>query len=144
MRRVFLSSTFLVVLAFLPGCVFPTVARRWNERVDADGEPVYFVSVSKVGCNLLVLIPFLGDLSVDGLIEDLTKYLKEKDGNAIRIVQANSENYWYGATPVTWFISPVVATVAAEYRPSIEERLKHKELKEKGPTEWLWYKPWTW
>ena len=34
------------------GCVFPAKAVRWNGLHGPDGEPVYYVSATKVGLNL--------------------------------------------------------------------------------------------
>ena len=93
---------------------------------------------------MLVLIPLLGDLSIDGLVDDLTEYIAEKEGDSVRIVQANSENYWYGYSPFTWIVSPVISTVAAEYRPSEEEQWEQAALEEAGGRDPRWYKPWSW
>ena len=119
MIRSILSAALLTVLA--SGCAFHTIADEWHERVGPDGEPVYYTSTTKVGLNLLVVVPFLGDTGIGGMVEDLTENIAEQDGNYVRIVQGSSENYWYGFPPFTWIVTPVVSTLAAEYRPGVEE-----------------------
>ena len=139
-----MKTRLLLALAALSlaGCAFPSQARRWNERVGPDGEKVHYMSVSKVGLNLFVLVPFLGDLSIDGVVDDLTGFIDEKGGDKVRIVQGSSDNYWFGWSPFTWIITPVVSTVAAEYEPSAAELKEASEqtYSEEKP----WYRPWTW
>ncbi len=137
---------FGLLLLIAPGCVFHSSARSWNERKDPAGNPVYYVSTTKVGLNLLVLIPFLGDLAIDGLVNDVTSYIEEKGGNGIRVVQAGSENYWYGWSPLTWILSPVVANVAVEYQPTPAEVAEQQQLEaeEEQASGSKWYRPWSW
>ena len=135
----------VLALALLSGCAFPSEARRWNDRVGSDGEPVYYMSVSKIGLNLLVFVPFLGNLGIDGLVSDLTEFIQERGGDNVRIVQGSTSNYWYGWSPFTWFVTPVVSTVSAEYRPSAEELQNTAQEAAEGTEEATpWYKPWTW
>ena len=54
----------------------------------------------------------------------MTEKIAERGGDRVRIVQGGSENYWYGFPPVTWVLTPVVATIAAEYHPSEAELLE--------------------
>lgn len=82
-----------------------------------DGKPAYYEETSKVTFNLLILIPFIGNSGIDGMMEDLTFDIAEAKGNNVRIVQGSSENYWYGFPPFTWIITPIVTTVSAEYTP---------------------------
>ena len=52
------------------------------------------------------------------MIDELTEEISEEDGDKVRIIQSSSENYWYGFPPVTWILTPVITTVAADYEPS--------------------------
>ena len=126
---------FTLVLV-LSGCAFHSTAMDWNGLKGGDGKPTYFKNTTKVGFNLLVVIPFLGDMSIDGLVDDLTGEIAGENGDYVRIVQGNSENYWYGFPPFTWIITPIVSTVAAEYRPNQATFLKdQKEIKEDESTD---------
>jgi hypothetical protein len=105
----------------LAGCAFHSTATHWNGTLGADGEPVFYASTTKIGLQLFVAVPFLGDLGIDGQVDSLTADLASRGGNHVRIVQSNSTNYWYGLPPVTWVFTPVVSTLNAEYRPSEQE-----------------------
>jgi len=126
------------------GCAFSSTAKQWNTRLGPGNKPVFYKSTTKVGFNLLILIPFIGDLGIGGLVNDLTKEIKEEQGDSVRIVQGATENYWYGFPPFTWGLTPVISTVAAEYVPgeaALAEQKKYEETGEGGPR---WYKPWSW
>jgi hypothetical protein len=135
-------ALLLSMLPLLGGCAFSSTARQWNTRVGPQGEAVYYKNTSKVGFNLLVFVPFLGDLGVNGIVRDLTEHIEEESGDVVRIVQGSTENYWYGWPPFTWILTPVITTVAAEYRPSEEELAKYLAVEETET--WAWYMPWTW
>jgi hypothetical protein len=119
------SGVCAVVLSalapLLGGCAMHSTATQWNGRVGPDGEPVFYASSTKVGMNLLVAVPFLGDLDLDGQVDSMTEDLAERGGDRVRIVQGSTETYWYGFPPVTWVLTPVVTTLTAEYRPSEDE-----------------------
>lgn len=121
MRRSLFVPGLLLLPVLATGCAFHTTAEEWNGRVGADGKPIYFTSTTQVGANLLIIIPFLGRLAIDGMVEELTAEIRQKGGDHIQIVQGDSENYWYGFSPFTWIVSPVVSTLAAEYQPTEEQ-----------------------
>lgn len=111
-------------LLLTSGCAFHSTATDWNQRIGPDGDPVFYTTTTKVGANLVVAIPFLGKMGIDGLVHDMTEKIAERGGDHVRIVQGGSENYWYGFPPVTWVLTPVVATIAAEYHPSEGELIE--------------------
>ena len=127
MLRLFSLIGTLALALCGTGCAFHTTATEWHGRVGADGKPIYFTSATQVGCNLLIIIPFLGDLAIDGMVDELTEEIRQNGGDNISIVQGSSENYWYGFSPFTWIVSPVVSTLAAEYRPSPEQFKEDRE-----------------
>lgn len=108
----------------LSGCAMHSTSKDWNGLVGASGEPTYYKATSKVAVKLFIVIPLIGDVSIDGMIDDMTEEIALAKGNYVSIVQADSENYWYGYPPFTWIITPVINTVAAEYRP---DALAYKE-----------------
>ena len=135
----------LCVLALPPGgCAYSTTARNWNGLNGPDDKPTYYMTTTKVGVNLLIGIPFIGDMGIAGLTYDLTKYVKEQGGNDVRIVQGTSESYFYGWPPFTWIITPVVSTVSAQYEPNPETFAQDQAIIiDRGKTS-RWYKPWSW
>ncbi len=114
-------TRLLLAPILLSSCAFHTTATEWNDRVGAEGYPVFYTSTTKVGTNLLVAVPFVGRLGIDGMVNDMTSEITSRGGDRVRIVQGASENYWYGFPPFTWFVTPVVSTLSAEYRPSHED-----------------------
>jgi hypothetical protein len=124
MQRLFLPVLLATLAA---GCAFHSTATQWNERVGPDGEPVFVKSTTNVGLNLLVLLKVLGDTDTTGMIDELTEEIAEENGNYVRIIQSETENYWYGFPPFTWFVTPVVTTVTGEYRPTPEALAEARE-----------------
>ena len=126
------------------GCAFHTTAKDWNGLKGIDGKPAYYEKTTKVAFNLLIAVPLIGNVGIDGMVRDLTADIAEVNGDNVRIVQGSSENYWYGFPPFTWVLTPVVTTVSAEYTPDREIYVRdqqgiHKEKKDSNglnPLEW--------
>jgi hypothetical protein len=108
----------LVLTCVLTGsCAFHRTADEWNSLVGPSGEPVYLNSTTKVGFRLLVFLPFLGRVNLDGMVAEATQDIRADGGDFLRVVQSNEDNYWYALPPVTWIVTPVVHTLVVEYRP---------------------------
>jgi hypothetical protein len=114
-----LAFACLSVLA-LGGCTFSSTATHWNGLVGPDGRPVYVMTHTNVGVNLLIIIPTLGRTSLPDEIDKLTDQVATEKGDNVRMVESSSENYWYGFAPFTWVLTPVITTVSAEYHPAAE------------------------
>jgi hypothetical protein len=146
MRR-FSTALAVIVPALLSGCVFTSKAKDYNNLASLDRLPATYMTTTKIGLNLLVIVPFMGDMGISGLVRDMTADIKEEGGDEVRIVQGGSENYWYGWPPFTWIVTPVISTVAAEFIPSAaqheRDQTEIRRTKEEGG-EGRWYKPWTW
>jgi hypothetical protein len=134
-------------LVLASGCAFSSKARDWNGLAGLDKKPTYYMTTTKIGLNLLIFVPFLGDLGISGLTRDLTAEIKNEGGDQVRIVQGDSENYFYGWPPFTWIVTPVISTVAAEYEPRMadyaREQMEIRKDREGGSTA-RWFMPWTW
>jgi hypothetical protein len=129
------------------GCTFYSKAKDWNKLSGLDRMPTTYITTTKIGLNLLVIVPFMGDMGIGGMVRDMTAEIQEEGGNEVRIVQGGSENYWYGWPPFTWIVTPVISTVAAEYTPHADQHMRDQEeiqrVREEGGTG-AWYMPWTW
>jgi len=121
LRRLALAGLFALALS---GCTFSSTATHWNGRVGPDGKPVYVMTHTNVGMNLLVIIPALGRTSLPDQIDKLTDAVASENGDNIRMIESSSENYWYGFAPFTWVLTPVITTVSAEYHPGAEQLAK--------------------
>jgi hypothetical protein len=101
-------------------CAFHKTADQWNGLVGPAGEPVYLNATTKVGFHLLVFLPFIGKTGLDGMVEEATEEVRKDGGDFVRVVQSNSDNYWYALPPITWVVTPVVHSLVVEYRPLVK------------------------
>ncbi len=118
-RRALLASALPPLLA---GCAFHSTATHWNGRVGADGRPIHVKSTTNVGLNVFVLLPLLGNTTVDAMLDETSAAIAEAGSDRLRVIQTASENYWYGLPPLTWLLTPVVTDVSVEYEPSAAEQ----------------------
>lgn len=108
------------LLCAIAGCSFHTTATQWHGLRDEDGRPVFAKTSTNVGFNLLVLLPLFGNTTLDTMIEEVSGEIAAQGGDRVRLVQTGAENYWYGWSPFTWIVTPVVTEVVIEYEPSAE------------------------
>lgn len=109
-----------LVCAGLAGCTFHSTATHWHDRTGVDGQPVFLTTTTTYGCNLLFLLPFVGDTRADALIEESTGEIARHGSDRLRVVETESANYWYALPPITWFVTPVMGSVSIEYTPSAQ------------------------
>lgn len=50
------------------------------------------------------------------MVDDLTAEITPENGDRVRLIETDTEVFWYRFPPVTWIITPVVTTVTADYR----------------------------
>ena len=81
---------------------------------------MFVKTTTNIGVNLLVILPLLGNTSIDTMLDETTGAIASEGGDRVRVIQSGSENYWYGWSPFTWIITPIVTDVALEYEPSAE------------------------
>lgn len=116
MRRC--RSLIVLGLALLSGCALHTKATRWHGHVGPDGKPVFALTSTYVGLNLGVLLPFVGNTAIDGMVDESTEWIRKHEGSHLRLVETESNNYWWAIPPVSWVVSPVLTSITFEYRPS--------------------------
>ncbi|HEX5053746.1 MAG TPA: hypothetical protein VFZ65_18345, partial [Planctomycetota bacterium] len=90
----------------------------------ADGQPVWVMTSSYVGCNLAILVPLLGRTTIDEMVDAATRRISAQGGSNVRLVETETNNYWYGVPPLSWLVSPVVTSISFEYRPTQEALAK--------------------
>ena len=117
----------VIVVAALCSCTMISTARRWNGRYAEGGRKVFVKTVTKVGANAFVLLPFLGWSDNETLVDRLTEEIAREGGDNVRIIEFESRRYWWTSiVPFTMIVTPVVATVSAEYEPSAAELAKQE------------------
>ena len=115
---VLLTILFVAAASFAAGCSLHSTATHWNNRVGPDGKPVFIQSSTNIGFNVGIAIPFLGNITLDTMMDEASAAIAKEDGDHLRTIESSSENYWYGFPPFTWIITPVLTTVSVEYQPS--------------------------
>jgi hypothetical protein len=108
------------LLGVAASCSFHTTATQWHGLRDETGRPVFAKTSTNVGFNLLVLLPLFGNTTLDAMIDEVSGEIAAQGGDRVRLVQTGAENYWYGWSPFTWIVTPVVTEVVMEYEPSAE------------------------
>ena len=98
-KQLWLIILGLGLCLLINGCAFHSKAKNWNGLMGSEGKPAYYEKTSKVVFNLLVMVPFIGNAGIDGMVEDITADIAEQKGNNVRIVQGSSENYWLWISP---------------------------------------------
>jgi len=101
-------------------CAFHTTATRWNGHVGPDGEPVFVLNSQYIGVQLGIVLPLVGSTQVDRMIDESTAWIREHEGGHLRLVETETNNYWYAIPPLTWLFTPVGTSVTFEYRPSAQ------------------------
>lgn len=104
----------------MPSCSFHSTATRWNGHLGADGQPVFVLTSSYVGMNFVIMVPLCGRITIGEMVDEATRRITEQGGSHLRLVETETNNYWYGVPPLSWFFSPVVTSISFEYRPSAE------------------------
>jgi hypothetical protein len=108
----------------LTGCSLYSTSTRWNGRVGTDGKPIFIKTSTNIGINLFVMLPLAGHTTITEMIDATTERIAAADGDRVRIIETELENYWYGLPPLSWIFSPVSSTVCIEYSPSDAELAK--------------------
>lgn len=111
----------LLSLSLLTGCAFHGEATHWNRRVGADGKPIFVHTTTNVGLNVGILLPLVGNVTIDSMLDETSGAIAEKGSDRLRVIQSSTENYWYGFPPFTWIFTPVITSVAVEYEPCAAE-----------------------
>ncbi|MFK7740156.1 MAG: hypothetical protein AB8H80_07515 [Planctomycetota bacterium] len=121
MNRILRTFSLLALICAAGACSFHSTATHWNGLRDADGKPIFVKATTNVGLNLLVILPILGNTTLETMVDETTAEIAKEGGSRVRVIQSGSENYWYGWSPFTWIITPIVTDVAFEYEPSAAE-----------------------
>jgi hypothetical protein len=127
----FRAPALAALLAACSGCAFHSTATHWNGRTDPEGRPMFVKTTTNLGINVAVILPLLGNTSIDAMLDETTGEIARKEGNRLRIIQTSSENYWYGFPPFTWILTPVITDVAVAYEPSAQELVEAEQASRK-------------
>lgn len=115
-RRV--RSSFVILTAALAGCAFHRTATHWNGHVGTNGEPVFVQTSTYWGANFGIVLPMFGRTTIDAMVDAATARIRSADGSRLRVIETESNNYWWSVPPLTWLIAPMLTSVSIEFQPS--------------------------
>lgn len=115
MPGAFNGSVSMLCALLLSGCALTSTASNFNglKHFDGSDAPVH-INLTKVALHLGVVLPFIGDASLDGTVEEFTKAAIKVGANRVRIVQSNETTLWWIFPPVTFLFTPKFTNVAGD------------------------------
>ncbi|MBX3303701.1 MAG: hypothetical protein KF693_15910 [Nitrospira sp.] len=115
MRTVSRISLSILCLLLLSGCALTSTAPNFNglHNVDGSEAPVH-INLTKAAVHLGVVLPFIGDASLDGAVEEFTKTAKKVSANRVRIVQSDETTLWWVFPPVSFLFTPKFTNIAGD------------------------------
>ena len=110
-KHISLALSFLL----LPACALTSTAPNFNGLKNFDGSdaPVH-INLTKVAIHLGIVLPFIGDATLDGAVEEFTKAAKQAGANRVRIVQSNETTLWWIFPPLSFVLTPRFTNVAGD------------------------------
>ena len=90
--------------------------------------------MTKVALHFGVVMPFVGDASLEGAVRDFTKEAKNEGAERVRIVQSNETTLWWILPPVSFVLTPRFTNVAGEALLPFKHTTQQEEAKRKAAT----------
>ena len=99
----------------LSGCALTSTAPNFNGLHNFDGSeaPVH-INLTKVALHFGVVLPLIGDASLDGTVEEFTKAAKKVGADRVRIVQSDETTLWWIFPPFSFLFTPKFTNVAGD------------------------------
>jgi len=119
MLRFFLPAVALALFALLSGaCTTVDHGRRFNGVSTTEGRPLAYQATTTYAIHLLCgALPFIGDASIEGSMDQYTQKAREIGGNRISVSNVDTENYCTGVLGFTIFpifVTPMQTTIYGE------------------------------
>ena len=99
----------------LPACAMTSTAPNFNGLKNFDGSdaPVH-INLTKAAIHFGIVLPFIGDATLDGAVEEFTKAAKQAGANRVRIVQSDETTLWWIFPPFSLVLTPKFTNVAGD------------------------------
>jgi hypothetical protein len=107
-----LASTLL--LLSLSGCALTSKAPDFSGLKDVEGSDAVHINMTKAAVHFGVVVPFIGDASLEGAVRDFTEEAKKEGAKRVRIVQSNETTLWWILPPISFVLTPRFTNVAGE------------------------------
>ncbi len=110
-----LARVSIICSLFLSGCALTSTAPNFNGLKHFDGSeaPVH-INLTKVAVHFGVVMPFIGDASLDGAVEEFTKAAKKAGADRVRIVQSDETTLWWILPPISFLFTPKFTNVVGD------------------------------
>jgi hypothetical protein len=82
-------------------------------KFDGSEAPVH-INLTKVALHFGVVLPLIGDASLDGTVEEFTKAAKKAGADRVRIVQSDETTLWWIFPPFSFLFTPKFTNVAGD------------------------------
>lgn len=128
-----LAATILFLA--LSGCALTSKAPDFNGLRDVEGSDPVHINMTKVALHFGVVVPFIGDASLEGAVRDFTKEAKKEGAERVRIVQSDETTLWWVLPPVSFILTPRFTNVAGEALLAFNDTTLQQQAQSKAETE---------
>jgi len=98
----------------LTGCAMASVAPNFNGLKAEDGSVPVHINLTKAAVHFAVVMPFIGDATLDGAVEEFTKEAIKQGASRVRIVQSDETRLWWILPPISFLFTPRFTNVAGD------------------------------
>ena len=130
--RYSLKSASTMLLLVLSGCALTSRAPDFNGLKDVEGSDAVHINMTKVALHFGVVVPFIGDASLEGAVRDFTKEAKKEGAERVRIVQSDETTLWWILPPVSFVLTPRLTNVAGEALLAYNDTTQQKQKESKA------------
>ena len=113
MRYGLKAASTLLLLSF-SACAITSKAPDFSGLKDVDGSDAVHINMTKAAVHFAVVMPFIGDASLEGAVRDFTEEAKKEGAERVRIVQSDETTLWWILPPVSFLFTPKFTNVAGE------------------------------
>jgi hypothetical protein len=125
-----LANTLL--LLSLSACALTSKAPDFNGLKDVEGSDAVHINMTKVAVHFGIVVPFIGDASLEGAVRDFTKEAKNEGAERVRIVQSDETTLWWILPPISFVLTPRFTNVAGEALLAFNDTTPQTEIKSKA------------
>ena len=103
-----------LLLTALAGCALTSKAPDFSGLKDVEGSDAVHINLTKVALHFGVVVPFIGDASLEGAVRDFTQEARKEGAERVRIVQSDETTLWWILPPISFVLTPRFTNVAGE------------------------------
>jgi hypothetical protein len=104
----------LMLSFFISGCALTSKAHDFSGLKDADGSTGVHINTTKVALHFAVILPFTGDASLKGAVNDFTNEARKEGAQRVHIVQSDETTLWWILSPLSFIFTPRITNVAGD------------------------------